>query len=496
VIQGFLGRSCHYLTALVAGALLPLTMAPWNLWGLAIISLALFAYLLKRNPDKPLLTSLSFGLGLFGTGASWVFVSIHTYGNTGFFLALLLTSIFVLALAMLFALPWYLLRYCKTNNLEFIIGFAGLWVLGEWLRGWLFTGFPWLYVGYGQLDSWLSGWLPLTGVLGAGFLLALFSALLSILRKSNANKWGAIAAAALSLIWGGGYLLQKAEWTEPSGSLNLTLVQPNIPMESKWDPAFRQPIIDRLMGLTEAHWNSDLIIWPEAAIPLVSFGQAGLLENLDNLAAAQDTVLVTGRLLYEPESETYYNSLLALGEGEGDYHKHQLVPFGEYVPFENQLRGLIDFFDLPNSVISVGQSSDPLLVGENIYAAAAICYEIAYASLVAKGARESQLILTVSNDAWFGRSIGPDQHLQIARARAVENAKPVARSTNNGITALIDASGNILEVAPRFESYSLSGTLELRSGTTPFGTLGHWPIVMIGVLSMLVAIRPWEKQPS
>lgn len=494
MIREFLGRSCHYLSALVAGALLPLTMAPWNIWGLAIFSLGLFAYLLKRDTHHPLLTSLSYGLGLFGSGASWVFVSIHTYGNTGFFLALLLTSIFVLALAVLFALPWYLLRYCRKSDLEFILSFAGLWVLGEWLRGWLFTGFPWLYVGYGQLDTALAGWLPLVGVLGAGLLVAILSAMLATLKKSNYKQHSVPIFVVLAAFWGGGWLLDKVEWTESAGPLNIALVQPNIPMESKWDPAFRQPIIDRLLQLTEDHWGSDLIIWPEAAIPLVSFGQADLLDDLDTLANHENTVLVTGRLLYQPESDTYFNSLLALGEGEGDYHKHQLVPFGEYVPFENQLRGLIDFFDLPNSVISVGQSSAPLQVGENIRAAAAICYEIAYAGLVARGARESQLIVTVSNDAWFGRSIGPDQHLQIARARALENAKPVARATNNGITALISASGETVQTAPRFEPYSFSDSIELRTGATFFSRFGHWPTVLIGFLFVLACIRPWAGQ--
>lgn len=489
----FLGRSCHYLTALVAGALLPLTMAPWNFWGLAFVSLGLFAYILKKYQDHPIAPALFFGLGLFGTGASWVFVSIYTYGNTGLYLALILTGIFVLALTVLFALPWHLLRYCKKSDIAFYSGFCGLWVLGEWIRGWLFTGFPWLYVGYGQLDSPLAGWVPAVGVLGVGLLMAISATPLALLRAKNYRTWGTALAVILVTIWGGGLLLKQASWTDNAGSLDVTLVQPNIPMESKWNPLHRQAIIDRLLMLSEDYWESDLLIWPEAAIPLVSVGQEELLEDLDEIANQYNTTLITGRLLYQSSTGTFYNSLLALGTGSGDYHKHQLVPFGEYVPFENQLRGLIDFFNLPNSVISVGQSSDPLLIGENTYAAAAICYEIAYAGLVAKGARESQLIITVSNDAWFGDSIGPQQHLQIARARALENAKPVARSTNNGFTALIDADGKVLKVAPRFDAQSLTGTMQLRSGTTPFSKTGHWPLVVIGLVLLMAGVRPWKK---
>lgn len=493
MIRGHLGRFCHYLTALVAGAILPLTMAPWNIWGLALVSLGLFAYVLKKYRDHSIAPALFYGLGLFGTGASWVFVSIYTYGNTGLYLALILTGIFVLALTILFALPWYLLRYCKKSDIAFIAGFSGLWVLGEWIRGWLFTGFPWLYVGYGQLDSPLAGWIPAVGVLGTGLLMAISTSPLALLRQTNYKAWGSKLAVILVAVWGGGFLLKQVSWTDSAGSLDVTLVQPNIPMESKWNPLHRQAIIDRLLMLSEDYWESDLLVWPEAAIPLVSVGQEELLGELDQIASEYNTVLITGRLLYQSSTGTFYNSLLALGEGSGDYHKHQLVPFGEYVPFENQLRGLIDFFNLPNSVISVGQSSDPLLIGENTYAAAAICYEIAYAGLVANGARESQLIITVSNDAWFGESIGPQQHLQIARARALENAKPVARSTNNGFTALIDADGKTLKVAPRFEAESLSGRVQLRSGSTPFSKTGHWPMVLAGALLLLTAIRPWNK---
>ncbi len=488
-----LTRWCSLLLALVAGALLPLSMAPWNLWGLAVFSLAALAWVFKQNSTHPFLPAFCYGLGLFGAGASWVFVSIYTYGNTGLILAVLMTLAFVAALAAIFSAPWMLLRFGSASGWRFVLLFTALWTLNEWLRGWFLTGFPWLYVGYGQLNSPLAGWIPLIGVLGAGLLLAFSAAPLSIIAdlksRSQIKKFCFICLPLLILIWGGGAVLRPIDWTSPINQIEVSLVQPNIPVEEKWNPARRQQIIDQLMQLTEDSWGTDLLIWPEAALPLITLGQSELIEQLNNRATMEGTAMMTGRLIYNASTSTYHNSLLAIGEASGDYHKQRLVPFGEYVPLEKYLRGLIDFFDLPNSVISVGSRSDPLQIGDDYQATAAICYEIAYADLVARNTGVSNLIVTVSNDAWFGKSIGPAQHLQIARARAMENQKPVARGTNNGYSALIDAHGNELLRTDRFVSTTVHGNIELREGSTLFSRTGTWPILIIAVALYLTTLK-------
>ena len=481
-------KSLKAAAALAAGALVPFSLAPYNHLLLGFLGLSLFAWLILQPASKKTLvtTAFSFGLGLFGLGTSWIYVSIRDYGQAAPILAFLMIGGFASFLALIFALPWALMNKLPKSPIAKIFGFASMWLLVEWIRGWFLTGFPWLYVGHGHLNSPLAGLAPIVGSLGIGFVQAFVCATIGLsiadLGKNSALRTTCLLAI---ILFAASPLLIPIKWTEALESVEVTLVQPNIALEDKWDPALRQVNLQRLLNLTENQWQTDLLIWPEAALPLATLGQDSLLSELSSYLGPE-TTLLTGRLVYDPYEERYLNNLISLGNGSGEYSKRRLVPFGEYVPLEDQLRGLIDFFDLPMSVIDSGSKDQSLLEAGSLRVAAAICYEIAYGAQVAKDSQEANLILTISNDTWFGNSIGPHQHFQIARMRALENSKPLIRDTNNGITGLIDHHGQVISRADQFSETFLVGDIEPQRGMTPFSRWGQLPLVLIS-LAILIA---------
>ena len=483
-----------------AGALVTLSFAPWNLWPMALPALAWLA-LMQFRPKSPrhhFHNALLFALGMFGTGVSWIYVSINTYGESAAPLAGLLMAIFVGFLALVFALPWLAWRHFQARPAALPLAFAALWTLTEALRGWLLTGFPWLFIGHAHALSPPSGWLPIGGALAASFLVAWFGgAFAQLFRPGLRSSGGGHLLLGLVFV-AGGLALDQVEWTTGLDQRSVSLVQPAIPLEDKWDANLRETNLQKLIDLAEPHWDVDLMVWPEAALPVNFSGDGELLNQLHDRAARQATALLTGRLAFSPFERSFYNSLIGLGDGGGEYSKRRLVPFGEYVPLEKQLRGLIAFFDMPMSNLSAGDEQQSLLRARALDIAPAICYEIAFAWQTARDARHAQLILTVSNDSWFGDSIGPWQHLQLAQVRAAENRKPVLRGTNSGITALIDARGQLTHVAPQFSATVLQGTTQPRVGNTPFAAWGHLPVLLLCLLCLAGSFnrRPLRERPS
>ena len=480
-----LARGQRFLALFVSGALLPLSLAPFYFWPIAIVSIAvLFRTLQEQTPKQALAKSLVFGFGMFFAGASWVYVSIHEHGFVPAPMALIATSLFCLFIAVLFALPFVLSALIPQNPASWLIGLPSIWVLSEWFRSWAFTGFPWLYSGYAHTETWLSGWAPVGGVMWLSFLTALGAALLSQLSQGRKNQRSVkIASIAVFVSVVSGYFLQQVSWTSPTGkNLSVVLIQPNTDQNKKWTYSERQGILQQLQTQTEPHWGADIIIWPEAAIPTTPKNVWKFLDGLNQQAKVNQTALITGIPTYHASSQLFFNSVMALGENRGQYDKTRLVPFGEYVPFAAQLRGLIKFFNLPMSFFSQGHTDQPLLniAGEKV--ATAICYEIVYPNLVASMASEATMLLTVSNDAWFGRSFAPRQHMQMARMRALENAKPMMRGTSNGVTALVDYRGEITATIEQFSAGELSGSIAPRTGQTIFSQTGSWPIVILSLL--------------
>ncbi|MGD9153078.1 MAG: apolipoprotein N-acyltransferase [Gammaproteobacteria bacterium] len=458
------------LVSLIAGGILPLAFAPWHYFWLAPLTTAILLYIwLKSTPWHAALNGWLFGIGLFGVGASWVYISMHRFGGASILLSTILTALFIITLALFFAAQGYcMMRFAPK---KFVISFPIFWVLFEWLRSHLFTGFPWLLLGYSQTNSPLRGYAPIIGVYGISFLVALSAALIimsfrGLIAESRNFKHSFLCFIILILIWIIGGLLTPINWAKPIGKpITVSIVQGNIPQQLKWLPNQIAPTIQHYKNLTQPYWDSDIILWPEAAIPLPLPYAQTFVNQLSITAKKHHASLILG-IPIQINSQ-YYNAAIALGAGSGKYYKQRLVPFGEYVPFENILRGLFTFFDLPMSEFIKGPKKQDLLRAGNVLIAPYICYEAAYAHLVHRNLPKAQLLITISNDAWFGKSIAAAQHLQIGQMRCLETGRYMLFSTNNGITAIINPQGKIVKRLPRFQTSVLTGKVYAMQGTTP-----------------------------
>jgi apolipoprotein N-acyltransferase len=488
------------ILAPLAGALVTLSLAPFEFWPLGILSCAIYAYLLCTCTTREAVwRGWLYGLGMFGSGVSWVYVSIHVHGNAGIPLAVFLTVLFCAGLALLHALfAWCYVRYIRQLPGGMLAGFPALWVLFEWLRDWLFTGFPWLYLGYAHVETSISGWAPVTGVFGLSFICALTGSCLFLAWRSRKPFAYVTYSVILVTLWGGGEVLKSTPWVTNAAALPVTvaIVQPNVPQEHKWDPQWYRPIIEQLRTATTPALEQDIVIWPESAVPNYYQRAQDFLEPEARRAKETKTTLITGIPFRPAGGKSYYNGITAMGYGEGVYYKQRLVPFGEYVPLEGMLRGLIEFFDLPMSSFSPGPANQPPLKAGAYRISPFICYEIVYGGLVARNARDADMLITISNDSWFGNSIGPWQHLQIAQMRGRENGRYVIRATNNGISAIIDHQGRILKRTEQFVATTLTGEAEAMMGRTPFGAFGNTPVIascFIGLFLMaLMYIGFWR----
>lgn len=485
-----------HLAALCSGALITLSLAPFDIWPLGIAALIALHLLLDRlAPRQAAMRGWWFGAGLFVSGGSWLYVSIHDFGGAPLPLATLLSGGFCLLLALMHGMLGYgYARWLRDRPAGRWLGFAAWWVVWEWVRYWLLTGFPWLYVGYAHIATPLGGWAPLGGIYTIGFAVAISAAALALLLLRRPARAALACAAAL---WIGGALLQQVAWTRPLGApLSVALVQANIPQSVKWDPESFRSTLDIYRDLSAPLWQRhDIVFWPEAAIPAFYDRAQDYFDSQAALAAQHGHTLIAGvpsRDEAPPGPKAIYNSAIALGNGSGIYHKQHLVPFGEYVPLEDYLRGLIQFFDLPMSDFQGGDLGQPPLRAGATTFAPYICYEVVYGDLV-RHAR-GDVLLTLSNDAWFGHSIGPLQHLQMAQMRAVELGRYMVRATGNGVTALIDERGRVTARIPQFERGVLTGTIQPFEGLTPYARSGSWPILVFCLLATaacaLVRRRP------
>jgi apolipoprotein N-acyltransferase len=467
--------------SLIAGALAPFALAPTNFWPLALVSVALLWYSLNHanTAKQATLSGFVYGLGYFGAGVSWVFVSMVDHSDTHWLLATLLTALFCGGMALFYALFGGIYYRFKPHHQYPTLLFIGLWISLDLLRGWLLTGFPWLYLGYAGLDTPLVGYAPILGVHGVTLIL-----LASALFLFGSPLKPFLRLILVLVIWAGGYGLSTLAWTQPSSTdpIKVSLLQANISLESKWLPETLAPTLSYYLTQSYVHADSDLIVWPETAIATYWDKVAPAFKPLSALAKEQNTQIISGTVMRQSTKSraNYYNGLIAFGAEDGQYHKQRLVPFGEYMPLEDWLRGLIDFFDLPMSAFKLPLQQQGLLT-QNLAIAGNICYEIAYPQLVAQQAATAEVILTVSNDTWFERSLAPWQHLQMAQMRAIENGKPVVRSTNSGVSALIDAAGQITHMAPLYERAEITGEVTLMSGQTPYNTGLNWPIFLLSL---------------
>lgn len=489
------------LIAWLAGAIFTFALAPYDIWPLALVSPAILYALLipAMNGKRAFLIGQAYGTGLWCVGAFWLYTSIHVYGNTPAWLALIMIALMGLGMGLFHG--FMALIFNKMVGKQ-PLSFAALWILQEWMKTWLFTGFPWLFVGYAFTEQhWLSSLAPVAGVFAISFVAVLLSAsVVELLRRRGGYMIPSLALLIVSTaLW-----LINPQWTKPKGTPNLTvsLIQGNIPQDLKWLTEYQIETLKIYAKLTSTEWDRDLVLWPESSIPMFQTEAVGFINEMVKMANETDTTWVTGipykdEAAFDASTDKYppfYNSVIALGaDAEGLYKKQRLVPFGEYIPFE----GLLDI--LPNlagsqDIMSYSRGSDkqaPLRVrGHNL--GAAICYEVAYPDTTRKNAIGTDFLLTISNDAWFGTSAGPLQHLQMVQMRALENGRWFMRATNTGVTAIIDHKGQIVERAPQFERTVLRGEVQARVGNTPFMRFGHYPILF--VIALLLVLSYFGKR--
>ncbi|GFM67502.1 apolipoprotein N-acyltransferase [Pseudomonas cichorii] len=479
------------LLAVAAGGLTTLALAPFDIWPLALVAVAIFYLGLREpSPRQAFVRGWCYGFGLFGAGTSWIYVSINTYGGASPLLAGLLMLLFISLIALFFALPaWVWARWIRRNEapLADALAFAALWTAQEAFRGWFLTGFPWLYSGYSQLHGPLAGLAPVGGIWLISFVLALTVALLSNLHRLRARKSFLAAGIALLLApWIIGIALKNHAWTSPAGApLKVAAIQGNIEQSMKWDPKQLNAQLALYRDMTFNSQQADLIVWPETAVPVLKESAEGYLTMMGKFAAQRGSALITGvpvREVTERGESRYYNGITVTGEGDGTYLKQKLVPFGEYVPLQDILRGLIAFFDLPMSDFARGPSDQSMLQAKGYQVAPFICYEVVYPEFAAGLAAQSDVLLTISNDTWFGTSIGPLQHLQMAQMRALEAGRWMIRATNNGVTGLIDPFGKITVQIPQFERGVLYGEVVPMQELTPYLHWRSWPLIIVCVL--------------
>ena len=502
------------LAALAAGGALPLSLAPFGVWPLLLVSAGALFWLVRRTETGKgaFWRGWLYGVGKYGIGASWVYVSIHVYGSTAPWLAALLVALFVVLMAVfngLFGWTFHRLVRSQDNDVAAALTFTVLWTAFEWLLTWFLTGFPWLFAGYAFIDTPLAGLAPLGGVLLVSFAAVLTASLVGdglvpsrayVSERLQAGdhkgrpygfvryvRWWVLAVPLT--VWIVAWALGSVTWTDRGETRTVALAQGNIPQTTKWTTEGIVESRRAYRELTASAGDVDVVIWPEAAIP-------DYLRRTKTFIEAQHSSgdIVTGIFVAETREGTdevdYYNAAIATG-GDAVYRKRHLVPFGDFLPFESLLRGVIAFFDLPMSGTTAGEAEQPLLRAAGVDLAMAICWEIAYPATVARDARQAHALVTISNDTWFGESIGPSQHFQIARMRAKENGKYLLRSTNDGITAIVDDQGDVVDRLPRFEPGVLTGTFHMASGTTPYSRWLHLPLwVVLGVCAIvIVALR-------
>ncbi len=513
---GFWARRAPALAAVLAGAVLPLAFAPVGFWPLSLLAPAVLLYVLHGTTRRRAAwLGWLFGLGQFGVGVSWLYESFTLFGGAVAPLAALITAGFVAVMALYPALASYIARAIAGSamrSLAGVLAFAGSWTLVEWLRGWLFSGFPWLDLGIAQTASPLKSLLPLIGEYGVGLVVLLLAGLLlcavEALRATPSTEstsirpralWraGVLLAVGLATLLGAG-LLSPLRWTHPSGvPIRVGLAQANIPQMQKFDPAFLAATLQRYEQLTVQMGAVDLVVWPETAVPDVLSDVPELRHALIERAAEQHQDFLIGAFTQDAAGH-YYNTLVGLPDAVGSHRKAHLVPFSEYMPLRPLVMLLSGMIDVPMSDLTPGRADQALPVVRGVPVGASICYEADFARDIRRSLPQAGFLVNVSNDSWFGDSFAPHQNLQMAAVRALEFGRPMVRATNTGVSAFVSADGRIEQSLGVNQQGILVGKIQPYHGSTPFLRAGSAPALSgaAGLLIWAWVLAFWRRRAS
>lgn len=480
------GRNTRFawFMAFAAGAVSVLGFAPFEWAWLPPLCLAvLFALWLDASPRSAFWRGWWFGVGQFAFGTSWIYISLHEFGKLPFLIAGPMLGLLVAIMALFMGIAgWLAVRIGRGRATPWrLLAMPLSWVLLEWVRGWFLTGFPWLAMGYSQTDTVLKAYAPVLGVFGVSLVVALTAALL-VLGVTGERRERLAAVIGVGVLALGAAGLGKVQWTHPAGKpLTVALVQGNVPQELKWDPKAFDQTLKKYEKLSAGYWHNDLVVWPEAAIPgLYRDLPDGYLDDIERARKAGGADWLTGVLAADPGLDHYYNTVMEAGDAPHFYVKRHLVPFGEYFPVPQTVRRWLRLMNLPYTDFTPGNADQPLLHIRGVPVSVSICYEIVFGRVIRHDLPEAKFLLNVSNDAWFGDSIGPEQHFQIARMRAIEVGRYLIRDTNTGITAIVKSDGKVLQRGAREKALVLTGQVRPETGKTPWVLLGN-----LGVLALL-----------
>jgi len=475
--------------ALIAGVLFTLAFAPFDYAVLALVALMmLFASWQQITPRRALLRGYLFGLGSFGLGVSWVYISIHDFGRAGWLSSGVLTSLFVAFWALVPALAGYVSAKIPADKP--LIVMALVWLLSEYFRGALMlNGFPWLLGANSQLETSLAGYIPILGVYGTGFLLALTAALIVFIVQNKRCRL--LLITVLAMAWGAGSLLQTIQWTHAIGDpIRVSLIQGNIAQDQKWRPENRENTLQLYKTLTEENWDSRVIIWPETSIPaFLSEVEDYFLQPLSRAAQQHKTDLIVSLPVESDSGKEMYNAVMTLGEQSGMYRKIHLLPFGEYLPWQPVSGFVLNALGINLGRFTPGRTDQPLLKAGGYAFSNSICYEDAFGEAAIAGLPEAAFLVNTTNDGWFGDSLEPHQHLQIARMRAIETGRFLLRATNTGVTAVVAPDGKIIKQAPLFITTVLTENITPMGGITPYARSGDKPVIIVLVIVLIYLVR-------
>ncbi len=476
------------ILSLVCGALLPLSFAPYDYFWLQFPVIAfIFFSCWQQKPSIAFRRGYLFGLGWFIHGIYWLYYSLHFHGGMPAPVAIITIVLLSAYMALFPALAFYLSnRFIKTTAFKMLVlVYPFSWMLFDWLRGYFLTGFPWVQVGIAQIDTYLAGYAPLIGGLGVGLMVTIVAGLLAV---NIVNRQLKLTLPIIAIIYLAGFLLGLINWTEAVDEpITVSMIQGNIPQAEKWKKQNYRPTLQMYRELTQKHWDSDLIIWPETAVPGFKSRVPYYLEQLAAEAKATNTDVMLGLFTRDVVAQRYYNSMITLDEQI--YLKRHLVPLGEYFP----LRPLLGFFakwvDIPMSDIDNGEDVQPLITAAGQKIGLSICFEDAFDRSVLLDLPEATLLVNVSNDAWFENSSQPWQHHQIARMRALESGRVMLRVTNTGVSSVIDRNGDVLQMAPQFKRHVITAEVQAYKGATPYVLWANYLLIISGLAILIFLYR-------